>query len=308
MQKIKPKEVLYIKLGIGSEWNRECIKKGIAKIGFNEIDIRDIKNRNWNKIHDLYSKKYSNLAASLYANQIKKFFLANTETIWITFDAQNLWWCQLKGELHENADKTKYRKTINGWSSKSIKGSQLFKDDLSGTLLAVQGYRSTICNVQDAEYVINKINAEELLEIKNIEKDLCQLTESVAALIKRLKPADFELLVDLIFRDMGCQRIGKVGGTQKTKDIELIAPATKERYLVQVKSKTELSEFLNYEKRFIDLENYSKYFYVYHSTKDKKMEALKNDMEAGIIIWRIREIAEHTINSGLIDWLKKKVG
>ena len=120
----------------------------------------------------------------------------------------------VKQEIYANPDKTKYKKTYTGWSSKDASGKELLMSNLSGTLLAVQGFRSTICNVNESKYVINKIKAACSNEIKKLEEDFSQLAKSVGALIKKLRWKDFELFVDLIFRDMGCQRVGVVGGPQ----------------------------------------------------------------------------------------------
>ncbi|KKR15466.1 MAG: hypothetical protein UT42_C0001G0023 [Candidatus Falkowbacteria bacterium GW2011_GWA2_39_24] len=307
MIKINPEKVFFIKLGQSGSWNQECIKKGIVKIGFNQIDTKDIKLNKWDKIHDYYSKEASNSVASLYTNQIKNFYRADGKTLWITFYNQKLWWCSTKGPIYENSDKTKYKKTVNGWSSKNISGKELLMSNLSGTLLAVQGFRSTICNVQDPSYIINKINAEESSEIIAVEKDFNQLTNSVGILIKKLRPKDFELLVDLIFRGMGCQRVGVVGGPQKTIDIELFSPVIGERYLVQVKSETNWKQYQEYQKRFSEHTGYDKYYYIYHTTKDKKLKDYIED-EPNIIIWGLDNISRYVINSGLISWLINKIG
>jgi hypothetical protein len=42
------------------------------------------------------------------------------------------------------------------------------------------------------------------------------------------------MLVDLVFANSGWRRIGRVGKTQKTVDIELMLPTTGERAFVQV--------------------------------------------------------------------------
>ena len=308
MRTIKPREVFFIKLGPGGRWNQECIKNGIVKVGFNEIDIKDIQQNKWGKIRDYYLKESSSIWASIYTNQIKNFFLADEQTLWITFVNQKLWWCLTKKPIYGNPDKTKYKETVNGWLSKDISGKELLMNNLSGTLLAVQGFRSTMCAVKESSYVIDKINAKESSEIVLAEKDLNQLAKSVSTLIKKLRPKDFELLVDLIFRGMGCQRMGVVGGPQETVDIELFSPIIGERYLVQVKSETNFHQFEEYQKRFLEHVGYNKYFYVYHTTTDKKLEGYEDGSDSTIIIWRLDDISKHTINAGLIPWLINKTG
>lgn len=306
MKKINPKEVFYIKLGNNGSWNQECIKKKIVKIGFNDIDINDIKSEKWDKIHKYYSKRHGPWA-SIYTNQIKNFYQADEQTLWIIFYNQKLWWCLAKKPIYVNSDKTKYKKTVNGWSSKNIAGEELLMNNLSGTFLKVQGFRSTICNVRESAYIINKINAEESSETVKVENDFNQLADSVGILIKKLMPKDFELLVDLIFRGMGCQRIGVVGGPQKTIDIELFSPVIGERYLVQVKSETNWNQYKDYRKRFLEHTSYDKCYYVYHTTNDKKLEDYIEN-EPDIVVWKLSDISKHTINAGLISWLINKTG
>lgn len=305
---IIPREVFFIKLGSGGSWNKECIEKGIVKIGFKEIDIEDIQQNRWGKIHDYYLKESSGPWASIYTNQIKNFYLADEKTLWITFYNQKLWWCSAKKPIYGNPDKTKYKETVDGWSSKDIFGKELLMNNLSGTLLAVQGFRSTICNVKESSYIIDKINAKISPEVVRLEDDLKQLIKSVGNLVKRLTPKDFELLVDLIFRGMGCQRVGVVGGPQKTVDIELFSPVIGERYLVQIKSKTNFRQFQEYQHRFLEHVSYGKYYYVYHTTTDKKLEDYVDSGDAAMVIWRLEDISRHTINAGLIPWLINKTG
>jgi len=185
----------------------------------------------------------------------------------------------------------------------------LLVGNLSGALTAVQRFQGTICKVREASYVVKKINAEELPEIGAVEKDFGQLARSVGILIKRLGPKDFELLIDLIFRGMGCQRVGVVGGTQKTKDIELFSPVVGERYLVQVKSRTNLKQYQEYQKRFEGIGSYNRYYYVYHTSSDKKLEMYQGGGEEDeTIIWRLSDISKYTIDAGLLSWLINKAG
>jgi hypothetical protein len=72
------------------------------------------------------------------------------------------------------------------------------------------------------------------------------MKEASLALMKLLGWRDFELLVDLVFTSSGWRRVGIVGKTQKTLDLDLILPSTGERAFVQVKSTTTLAELAEY--------------------------------------------------------------
>ena len=52
--------------------------------------------------------------------------------------------------------------------------------------------------------------------------------------------------VDLVFANSGWRRLGQVGKTQKTVDIELMLPTTGERAFVQVKSSASKQDLTQY--------------------------------------------------------------
>ena len=80
-----------------------------------------------------------------------------------------------------------------------------------------------------------------------------QMRAAVVGMIKLLVPHDFETLVDLIFSTSGWRRLGPVGKTQKTLDLDLVLPSTGDRAFVQVKSHTARKEFDEYAEKLDDL-------------------------------------------------------
>ena len=94
-------------------------------------------------------------------------------------------------------------------------------------------------------------------------------------------------------------KLGAVGGTRKTLDLDLVLPSTGERAFVQVKSKTSSSELEEYVDRIKD-GPYDRMFYVYHSgqcaTDDPRVVLI--DPEA---------LAELVLDAGLVSWLIRKV-
>ena len=217
-----------------------------------------------------------------------------------------MWWCFATKKFIGQGKKLKLRKVKGKWQSTDINGKDLFVENLSGELLQTQGYQSAICEVKAANYAVKKINGEELPEVLKVKEVVQSLRNSLSFLVKKLTPKDFEVLVDLIFRNAGCQRVSMIGGTQKTKDIELLAPVTGERYLVQVKSRSSLSQFIEYKKYFEEMKGYDKCYYVVHSP-DNDLEKYRTD-NGKIIIWKMHEITDFCINSGLINWIVNKVG
>lgn len=306
MKKITPKKVLFIKLGKGGEYEKECIeKKSNLRLDYRETDHNLCLKGKWEDVHKSFIKipETKDYVASSHTHQIRQFYEENSETLWITFYANKLWWCFAKQDIKLLPDKTKIRSAIGKWSDKDVKGNILTVDNISGKLLKIQGFRGTICSVSEWEYVLAKINAEQLPEVVAAEKSLADLKEKLALLIKNLQWKEFETLIDLIFRQAGWQRVGTTGKTQKTLDLDLLSPVTGEKALVQIKAESNLKEFKYYKKEFANLSDYDKFFYIVHTPKG---DWHKQENKTEVNLFFINKITELTINSGLVDWVIKK--
>ncbi|MBU1685253.1 hypothetical protein KJ662_03295 [Patescibacteria group bacterium] len=306
MKKIRPKKVLFIKLGKGGGYEKECIEKTqTIRINYDEVDHKLALKGKWDSVLKsfLAMSEMKDFVASSHTNQVRQFYEEGNDTLWITFYANKLWWCFAKQEVTLLPDRSKTRQVVGQWSDKDINGNTLTADNISGKLLKTQGFRGTICSVPEQEYALAKINAEQLPEVAEVEKSLAVLKEKLALLIKNLQWKEFETLIDLIFRQAGWQRVGTTGKTQKTLDLDLLSPVTGERAIVQIKAESNLKEFKHYEKEFANLSNYDKFFYVVHTPKG---DWRKQENETEINLWLIDKITELTINSGLVDWVIKK--
>jgi hypothetical protein len=114
---------------------------------------------------------------------------------------------------------------------------------------------------------------------------------------------DFELLVDLIFRQAGWQRVSGVGGTQRTIDIELFSP-TLGRAVVQVKSESDARKFMKYGRDFSSMAQFQHMYYVVHTASNELGEITPTDPRVRLVL--LDELARWTINSGLTEWLVGK--
>lgn len=305
LPKIHPSTALFIKLGQKGKWEGECINNGTLRLSFPEFTHDDLLNGNYEMVRNYYKNITAPQWVTIYENQIKNFYETDETVLWITFYNQRLWWCFAENKFKGEGNDLKLRYVKDKWRCTDIFGKELLVDNLSGLLLKTQGFQSTICKVEAFDYLVKKINGEELPEIQKVKKDIDELKNSISDLIKKLTPKDFEILIDLIFRQTGYQRTNVIGGPQKTKDIELLSPVTNERILVQVKSSSSFSKYEEYEKYFSDMEGYDRFFYVVHTT-DKKL-ANYSPENSKINIWTLETISNFTINSGLISWLINKV-
>lgn len=113
--------------------------------------------KQWDEVYQLILKTSPNKgAATRHLDQIRRFYEAPKNALWFTFSASRLHWCFADTRIELLKDGSKTRKTINGWSDKSLKGELLDKKNISGRILATQGYRGTICRGPDLQYLLKK--------------------------------------------------------------------------------------------------------------------------------------------------------
>ncbi len=297
---------MFIKLGQGGKFEKECIENNhTLRLGYREVDHKLCLTGQWDKVHDYFTTEENSktFVATSHSNQIKQFYEEDEKTLWITFYANKLWWCFSKPEITLLADKTKTRPVIGKWSDKDINGNVLLAGNISGKLLKTQGFRGTICSVPEEKYALAKINCEQMKEVVEVEQAMFNLKTKLTFLIQNLQWKDFETLVDLIFRQAGWQRVGDTGKTQKTLDLELFAPVTGERAIVQIKAQSDLQQFLSYQVQFATMNDYDKFFYVVHTAKSN-LSTYENETETKLYL--VDKVAELTVSAGLVEWVIKK--
>jgi hypothetical protein len=303
---VVPKTVRYIKLGRNGRWEKECLKKSIIRFGFGSSTAERYPlclAGKWKKLSKSFiASGKSKGTATRFTNEIRQFFKDDGSTLWITFIGECMYWGFAEvtpPKRHSNGEGV-YRQISGGWSGSDRNGEQLTKDRLSGALTKLAAYRGTSCSVDVAEYVVRRINAQKTPEVERALKASKEIRSSVSEMMKLLTPRDFETLVDLVFSTSGWRRQGIVGKTQKTLDLDLMLPSTGERAFVQVKSKTNSAELAEYVERLDELGPYDRMFFVYHSG-----EAHTEDDRVTVIA--PKKLAELVLDSGLVNWLIRKV-
>ncbi len=305
------KQAKYIKLGRKGKWEPICLEDGTLRLGYYEVPHEVALTGKKEAIRDIYmGQGKSQQAATNYARQVLDFYQADAETVWITFSNGFMWWCYAQeGVEFLGQDKTKYpdgsrlRRTAEGWSNLSLTGQELRWNELSGRLTRTASFRGTTCEITDIalEYLDRKINGQELPAVEEAKSVRQDLQKKAEALISLLTWQDFELFVDILFAKSGWVRVSETGKTMKDIDIELILPVTGERALVQVKSKTDQTEFDSYAK---NLQEYSadKIFYIYHTPA-----CLFENKHDKLNLMNIEKLADAALRTGLTDWLIEKV-
>ena len=168
----------------------------------------------------------------------------------------------------------------------------------------MQGFRSTICRVNEAALLRRVLSGQRSSLADELARNRETLVGSVSRAIEQLHWKDFESLVDMVFRHAGWKRIGILGQQVKSYDLALHEPVTGERFLVQVKSRASLADLYTSIKD-IASDDYRRIFYAVHSPEKDLAQA--EDLPEHVDLVAPRRLAELSIDAGLLGWLEEKV-
>jgi hypothetical protein len=153
------------------------------------------------------------------------------------------------------------------------------------------------------------LGGERSQEYISIDGAQATLILAVAAAIKNLHWKDFELLVDLVFRQSGWRRVSAVGEKMKSVDIELEDTITGDQYQVQVKSRatTETAAACRAE---LSSSSFRKSYLVVHSWEGTPF-AMARDSQAGsdaaFEVILCERLSRMVVEAGLTGWLRDKL-
>jgi hypothetical protein len=301
LNKIEASEAYFIKLGRGGEWESECLANGTLRFGYHKTPHELCLAGKWDDVRRFWEKERGHAGtATNDERQIRTFYEAGAEAIFITFCHGRLYWCRPAASIKRLPCGGKVRPTLEGWRDYSLNGTILTSDKLSGHLLKVQMYRGTICEVVARDYLLRKLNDEVLPEVQAAEVAQQAHRTALVELMRLLTWQDFEILVDLVFSASGWRRIGVVGKTQKTVDLELLLPTTGERAFVQVKARADHAALGDYADRFA-ASGYDRMFLVWHSGRLDEAAAPDRVNLVGP-----ERLASMVLDAGLSSWLREK--
>ena len=298
-------EAYFIKLGRGGEWEQRCLEEGVIRFGYREASHEDCLSGRWDAVQQFWLHARDDQgAATRDTNQIRIFYETGPDCLFVTFHGGFLYWCRAKpGVTVDPTDGTRVRSTVDGWHNRSLGGDLLRTDRLSGALLRVQGFRGTICQIKQRSYLLGRINDQLPPTVLAADDARAAYLAAIGDMIGLLTWQDFELLIDLIFAQSGWRRLGALGRTQRTVDLELQLPTTGEVAFVQVKSEANTRTLREYLASFNAYEKYDRMFFAWHKGT---VDLAPDDAEDIILLDRAR-IAEMTLDSGLAAWLRGKV-
>lgn len=305
---ITANEVRFIKLGAKGSWEKMCIEgpEPCIRLGFRTSHHSQSLAGDWQVLADHWRnvEKRTPGKTTEFLSQVKAFYTLGESTLWITFYKRKLYWCRARSTVNELEDGSRIRRVIGSWSSTDRNGHELQVDNLSGALTKVQGFQGTICKVQAADYLIRKLNGEIQPEVAVAEQALDALECALAPLVRKLGWKDFELLTDLVFTQAGWQRIGALGKTEKSIDLDLMSPVTGKRAFVQVKSQANLATFLQYKESFERMDQYDEMYFVVHSPS---ADLAGHREDSSIVLLTGERLAKLVVSAGLTSWVLRKL-
>jgi hypothetical protein len=245
------------------------------------------------------------------ANALKRFVESTPDDLWVTFHDGRLWWARLKGTPVCEDDVSKYREVEGGWRCQPFSGgNDLLCDLLPGRITKTQGFQATICSFGEKDLLVRILTGQSSTERTNIETAYEKLVTAVASSIANLHWKDFELLVDLLFRQSGWRRVGLAGETVKDVDLVLSCPMTKALIGVQVKSEASLATARHYQK-IASREKFKEFFFAVHSPADD-LQRHWNDFKTyedepfRFTLLGLQDLAERAVDAGLAAWVRDR--
>ena len=312
MQRIRDAtEARFIKLGQKGQSEKACIEAvpGKLVLGFHNPYHDDCLRGDFERTrqHFEHNGNGNAGAATRAANQVRDFYKSGGDVIWITFYNRMLYWCFATKTIVEDlpdADgkKDRIRFADGMWRNTSLAGKPLAIEGLSGRLTKVQGFRGTICNVREFDYLQRTLLDELSPTAAKLLATRQTLVEQQIEAIKTLHWKDFEHLCDLLFANAGWRRLSAAGGTEKFIDLDLQSPVTKRRLSVQIKSSATQNDFLRYKQAFLEHEQYQELYFIVHTPKSDYRE-WSSDEDEGVTVWGPTEISDLCVTAGLTDWL-----
>jgi hypothetical protein len=303
---LKAEDAYYLKLGRGGEWAKDRIEHGRARIGWRSTPLAQINAGEWPAIKQaLQITSKTRGAGTADANALEHFCRSTEADVWVTFHNSRLFWGRLRnGPVKEDAV-SKYRELLDGWRDRSEKNEPLLANQIPGRISQLQGFRATICRVRYRDALLRLLSGERSKEFLALETSEDALIATAALVIKTMHWNDFELLVDLVFRQSGWRRVSMVGERMKSVDIELEDTITGDRYQVPVKSRAS-KEIAGRCKEEFSGSDFRKFYLAVH-TPDQTLLATNGLNDDQFEVITPDRLARMVVDGGLTRWLLGKI-
>lgn len=311
-----PSGVRYIKNGPAGQWWPTARLKGELHAGWNEVPAAVLRSGRAEDARPYVEAQFKSDgtgrgAVSRDLKALDALINRPSRFVWITFEERRMWWCTVTDHVEvANGSSTKERghfwlRCDRPWSDRTIDGArQMILSDLPGSVTAVAGFRATVCEPAASSDILRVVRNEDDPAVQAARNARMAYRDAVVGLVRRLRPNDFELLVDLILARDGWARISALGGSGPDIDTEVENRATDEIAFVQVKSQADQSALADYAGRFSEQrDRYSRMIFAVHSPRG----TLSPPPGLPIQVWGPDRIGELVVRLGLGDWIEKRV-
>lgn len=306
-----PASVRYVKNGPGGSWWPDAKSRSRLHAGWSHVPHNLIQSIDATAITALVRRHYgSKPGATQDANALLTLLEEPSKHIWVTFEDGFLWWSTVRDPVTLNDDDSPGRghfwlELDRPWQNQSLAGRYLAASELPGIVTSTAGFKGTVCEPKGWREILRLIRDEDDPDAAAAKEARLAYQGAIAALVARLGPKDFEVLVDLILARSGWTRLAKIGGATEGVDVEVENPAIDEIAFVQVKAAADQRVLDDYIQRFRQRRaRYARMVFAVHSPRG----VLKSPPGEPIQVWDDAKVSELVVRLGLGDWVTKRIG
>lgn len=306
-----PTSVRYVKNGAGGRWWPDAQSRSRLHAGWSQVPDDALRDADVPAISAVLREQYgSKLGASQDLNALRSLLEAPSRHLWITFEDGFMWWSTVSDGItispdNETSEHGHFWLDLDRpWDNRSLAGRYLAMSELPGTVTTTAGFKGTICEPKGWREILRLIRNEDDEDAAAAMAARLSYQAAVCKLVARLRPKDFEVLVDLILSRSGWTRLAKIGGVTEGIDVEVENPAVDEIAFVQVKGAAGQGTLDDYVGKFrARRERYDRMIFAVHSPKGSLAAPTTDPVQ----VWDGPKVAELVVRLGLGDWVAKRV-
>jgi hypothetical protein len=306
-----PTTIRYVKIGTGGRWWETAKAKHEVHLGWSGVPHVLLQNRDLTAIRAVIKAQFGpRRGATQDFNALLTVLDRPSQHIWITFQDGCMWWCTVRDEIELNSEGESQQhghfwlKCDRPWSNHSIGGRHLATANLPGIVTTTAGYQATVCRPGGWQEILRIVRDEEDSDAVAAAQARGAYEAAIGKLVARLRPHDFELLVDLILSRTGWVRLAKLGGATEGIDVEVENVAAGETAFVQVKGRAAQNVLEDYVERFsARRERYQRMIFAVHTP----IGVLLPPAGQPIQVWTGERVAELVVRLGLGEWVARRV-
>jgi hypothetical protein len=306
-----PASVRYVKNGAGGRWWAAAKSRSQIHAGWGHVPDDMIRRGDLAKVEATIRTYWGNKqGATQDVNAIRALLQSPSQHVWVTFEDGFMWWATARDGVtmspnRETSDQGHFWLDLDRpWDNRSLSGRYLATSELPGIVTTTAGFKGTVCEPKGWREILRLILDEEDADAADAMAARLSYQAAVGKLVARLRPRDFEVLVDLILSRSGWTRLAKVGGTTEGIDVEVENLAVNEIAFVQVKGAAGQGVLDEYVEKFRSRrQRYDRMIFAVHSPNG----ALSAPTTDPVQVWDGPKMAELVVRLGLGDWVAKRV-